>query len=451
MGRAGQDQESEETSFFSHNFSIRRSISRCHNFLTRRIQSNRIESTMVKVNPVNNTASIGVSAVRPPKEELASKVPARNSLGKLVKKCAKKILQRRLPSGEETNSVNKIVFQLEDLPNIDNDVVEVEDRRVGNYSLLEKIGAGGFGAVFLARKDGANDDQVVAIKVQPNLTIKKKIMTEHLKVEYNVLKTQSHHPNIVGFHAAIYTPKSLVLVLEKVAFDLNTMIRKETWRKWKDSWSPQQPDFRQQIMTGILRAVSHLHELGIAHCDIKPHNVLIQTTALDENCVLIPGRRVEADDVRLCDFGISQFSSNYNGKPSGGPRDWYGWSKTQSLSVMRSLPSGTQAFGAPECDFKEGRKYEARHADIWCVGATLVDLVFRGSVFDTIRGHNFGRRRRGRFIWELRGGNHYTKKEARALYDLMFRRLAPMKPQHRLSAKMALKHSWFTAHRQLHE
>ena len=52
------------------------------------------------------------------------------------------------------------------------------------------------------------------------------------------------------------------------------------------------------IATQLLRAIEHMHRQGLAHCDIKPDNVLLRTSAAPppaEACIM---RRL-----KLCDFG----------------------------------------------------------------------------------------------------------------------------------------------------
>ena len=59
------------------------------------------------------------------------------------------------------------------------------------------------------------------------------------------------------------------------------------------------------IATQLLRAIEHMHRQGLAHCDIKPDNVLLRTSAAPPPASGLPGE-AEACIMRrlkLCDFG----------------------------------------------------------------------------------------------------------------------------------------------------
>jgi NIMA (never in mitosis gene a)-related kinase len=67
---------------------------------------------------------------------------------------------------------------------------------VGNYNLLEELGQGAFGSVFLAKK-GVNEYALKRIKVE-DLAEKKEEM-EELSKEVKIYR-ELKHPNIVKFY-----------------------------------------------------------------------------------------------------------------------------------------------------------------------------------------------------------------------------------------------------------
>lgn len=90
----------------------------------------------------------------------------------------------------------------------------------------------------------------------------------------------------------------------------------------------------------ILNAVSSCHYENIAHCDVKPANILL----------------ADNGDWKLCDFGCSQKTSSYE----------------SGLYARR----GTPLFVAPEV-FKDGDSY-GKKVDIWAVGVIAFMLLYDG-------------------------------------------------------------------------
>ena len=44
--------------------------------------------------------------------------------------------------------------------------------------------------------------------------------------------------------------------------------------EWSESCSPYSEDDARRIVRQLLLALSHLHKQGVAHCDVKPENIL---------------------------------------------------------------------------------------------------------------------------------------------------------------------------------
>ena len=75
------------------------------------------------------------------------------------------------------------------------------------------------------------------------------------------------------------------------------------------------------LFTGICRAINHLHEAEIAHCDLKPANILLQLSLRN---VLIPV---------ISDFGISRVLNPSNMKVAA-----FEVSKIKGASLMYAAP-----------------------------------------------------------------------------------------------------------------
>lgn len=178
------------------------------------------------------------------------------------------------------------------------------------------IGSGVFGEVF---KNGC-------------LALKKFGRTElNYYVSEIAILRRCNHPNIIEIFRAEVNKLSLYIVMPLAIGDLkSTQLN-----------SKQKNEFPKQI----LRAVDYIHSRNIAHCDIKPENILL----MDE------------DRVVLCDFGLSIDSSYFAGTEV--VTLWY---RPLELLLEDELL-------AKDCYKK---------ADIWALGCTLYRIITGDNLFD---------------------------------------------------------------------
>ncbi|HEY0233075.1 MAG TPA: serine/threonine-protein kinase, partial [Dokdonella sp.] len=153
------------------------------------------------------------------------------------------------------------------------------DQRLGAYRLIEEIGSGGMGTVFLAERVDENFDQRVAIKLLRGLPTKE--TTERMRRERQILADLSH-PHIArlldGGSTADGQP---YLVMEHVGgVPLNEFCRRHDLSIAA----------RLRLIQKICAAVQYAHQRLIIHRDLKPGNVLV---------------RADGEPV-LLDFGIAK-------------------------------------------------------------------------------------------------------------------------------------------------
>src|SRR6202011_2629396 len=129
--------------------------------------------------------------------------------------------------------------------------------------ILQKIGAGGMGAVYRAHDDRLDRD--VALKVLPPGRLTNENAQKRFRKEALTL-SRLNHPNI----AAIYDFDSEAgidfLVMELIPGV--TLSEKLAGRPLPEH---ELLPFAQQIVL----ALEHAHEHGVVHCDLKPGNVII--------------------------------------------------------------------------------------------------------------------------------------------------------------------------------
>ena len=162
----------------------------------------------------------------------------------------------------------------------------------GRYLLISIIGRGGSSVVFNAFD--RQDETTVAIKLfneamlppEEVATAKKQFATE-----IRILSLLSH-PNIVGYRGSNLKGRQMYFVMEYA----DGLTLKEYLTRKKII--PQKEIF--DIVCQILSALSHMHERGVVHCDIKPHNIII-----------LPNKKI-----KITDFGIAQLNGRAPQLPS---------------------------------------------------------------------------------------------------------------------------------------
>lgn len=204
------------------------------------------------------------------------------------------------------------------------------------YEVVEKIGAGGMGAVYKARQIAM--DRMVALKVihpdqQADETVVKRFFRE--------MKTTSRiaHPNTVSVYdfgksadgefflaMELLDGRPLSDVLDEGQLPIDAIVT---------------------IATQIATALSAAHAEHVIHRDLKPENIMI----LD-----VYG---ESNQVRVLDFGIATFASTSEEGPSA---------RVTASGIM----VGTPSYVSPEQI--GGEELDAR-ADLYSFGILLYEMV----------------------------------------------------------------------------
>jgi formylglycine-generating enzyme required for sulfatase activity len=194
---------------------------------------------------------------------------------------------------------------------------------IGDYKLIRKLGAGGFGEVWLARDINSSTPREVAVKTPLN----SEVDLDALLQEATLWARASGHPNVLEFLDARVFDGQVVLVSEYAPDGSLT-----NWLRRHGERAPS-VEAAVEMALGILAGLEHLHALSIIHRDVKPDNVLLMGAT-----------------PRLADFGISRVL------------------KSTSKSAVSA---GTPAYMAPEA-FSRRRNQQT---DIWSVGVILYQML----------------------------------------------------------------------------
>ncbi|XP_034360987.1 sperm motility kinase 1-like [Arvicanthis niloticus] len=203
------------------------------------------------------------------------------------------------------------------------------------YDILRTIGEGSYAQVKLAnhRLTGT----AVAIKV----LLKEKIHYYLISTEVEIMK-RMNHPNIVSLHQIIETEKNVFLILELA--DGHELLN---WIK-QSGFLPE--GLARKIFRQIVHAMCYCHDICVVHRDLKPDNIMVDSTG----------------KVKIVDFGLGAFV-----KPG------------KKLSRF----CGALQFSAPE--FFLAEPYDGTKVDAWNLGIILYFMVtgalpFEGATYKAL-------------------------------------------------------------------
>ena len=135
---------------------------------------------------------------------------------------------------------------------------------LGNYTILDKIGAGGMGQVFKA--EHRRMKRIVAIKMLPKAFLKDAAAVARFQREVEAAAKLSH-PNIVAAYDADEAGGVHFLVMEYVeGSDLSALVKKN---------GPLPVAKAVNYILQAARGLDFAHRHGVIHRDIKPANLLL--------------------------------------------------------------------------------------------------------------------------------------------------------------------------------
>ena len=218
-------------------------------------------------------------------------------------------------------------------------------KQLGHYLLLERLGSGGMGEVYVAQDTKL--DRRVALKLpRPEVTTSVDRLVLFRREARAVAAL--NHPNIVHIYS--------VEEADGVTFMTMELVRGRTLRKLVSGGAPLALARTLAVASQIAEGLACAHAAGVLHRDLKPANVMISND----------------DRIKILDFGVAKFF-----RP--GPM-----SDAEAVTAARETATsgmavGTIGYMSPEQAL--GKTLDAR-SDLFALGVILFEIATGSAPFE---------------------------------------------------------------------
>ena len=263
---------------------------------------------------------------------------------------------------------------------------------IGEYKLLQKIGEGGFGVVYMAEQRKPVVRRVALKIIRFGMDTKQ--VVARFEAERQALALMEH-PNIAKVLSGGTTDTGR-------PYFCMELVKGITITDYCDN-NHLSTDERLELFTQVCKAVHHAHQKGIIHRDIKPSNVMV---------TLHDGKAVP----KVIDFGIAKATQQRLTE--------------KTLFTQFSQLIGTPAYMSPEQAEMSGLDVDTR-TDVYSLGVLLYELLTGHTPFDPKELLKSGCDEMRRIVREVEPPKPSTRLSTLANQELttiaQHRRLAPEK------------------------
>jgi serine/threonine protein kinase/Tfp pilus assembly protein PilF len=216
---------------------------------------------------------------------------------------------------------------------------------IGRYKLLQQIGEGGWGVVYLAEQKQPVHRRVALKIIKPGMDTKNVIA--RFEAERQALALMDH-PNIAQVYDAGATQSGR-------PYFVMQLVRGVKITEYCDQHSLPTNE-RLKLFVQVCHAIHHAHQKGIIHRDIKPSNILVTATLQGEAMPVV------------IDFGIAKATTSQQ-------------LTDKTLFTAFDMLIGTPAYMSPEQAALTSVDVDTR-TDIYSLGVLLYELLTGSTPFD---------------------------------------------------------------------
>ena len=222
------------------------------------------------------------------------------------------------------------------------------------YKLLNLLGSGSFGEVYLTEKEGY--PELLAAKVMNlNQNTNQKLL-KYLNYELSIMKELNNHQNIIRLYDTFNSPHHCYVIMEYC----NGGSLSDCLKKYG---KPFPQEIIQHFMRQIVDGLKYIHSKRIIHRDIKMDNILIKYKNKDD----LENFRLLKSEIKIIDFGLAT---------KLGP-DGYAYTFIGSpINMDPHILEGYNEDGKLE----KLQKYNEK-ADIWSLGTICYQMLTGDTVF----------------------------------------------------------------------
>ncbi len=219
---------------------------------------------------------------------------------------------------------------------------------IGPYKLIEEIGDGGMGSVFMALQEEPVRRKVALKVIKPGMDSRQ--VVSRFEAERQALAMMDHPSIARVFDGGSTESGRPYFVMELV----NGMPATDYCDHYR--FTTEQ---RLELFIQVCQAVQHAHQKGVIHRDLKPSNILVKH---------VDGRAVP----KVIDFGVAKAVS--------------GQLTDQTMVTRFAQVIGTPLYMSPEQANLSGQDIDTR-SDVYSLGALLYELLTGATPFDRERMH----------------------------------------------------------------
>jgi predicted Ser/Thr protein kinase len=208
-------------------------------------------------------------------------------------------------------------------------------RKIGPYRVIEKIGEGGMGVVYLGTDA---DRRQVAIKVLGPAVAGDPSARQRLAREVDTMRRVRNRYVAEVLDADVDGPAPYIVTRYVPGQTLEDKVRRD---------GPVRGMALDALAEGLAEALAAIHAAGVVHRDLKPGNVMLdagQPVIIDFGIAHIP------DSTRLTKTGLVMGTPGYlapeviEGSPSSGASDVHSWGATMAYAATGRQPFGNGTY-----------------------------------------------------------------------------------------------------------